>query len=457
MSHSYPWEGGEYPSDVLSDENAGGRDNIHELGHNEACQANPSACEMDQRNGQGYLRSQTHQHPNPAVDREHQQMDRYDRAPHVPSNYGPQLGLSFGNAAVLDNSLQQEAHCVDQGTHCHCHGQLFCPNNPPEVIPTFASDSGDSAFDHPWSYSGQRHDVVPPFMPSPNLHAYYTQQSHQHESLEVELDSDWVKDPCADIDPNLDINLDMDFDARSVSGGQIEHKEDGPWSPEKQLIDQFRLPAAQLSLQNDMVGASETSHASANSDWISNPASSNTGNTGDAEDPDWGEASVATLRPDCNQTGRLLDHASFASNLLDCNRQRQRQRSFMQPMNSALGQQGVWMQSLPDRTALQGGSRKTSYHFNSHLRGPVAESHSSRPSSPTTSTTSDVLGCPDCPAQFKGIYRQGNYGRHKRQKHRGPPILFSCANSGCDKTFKRADARVKHYRRHHPELLQGGH
>ncbi|KAF7677087.1 hypothetical protein GT037_005299 [Alternaria burnsii] len=457
MSNLYPWGSGEYPSNVSSDENAGDHDNIHELRQNGAYQANPSVSEVDQRNGQEYLENQTHQHSDPVVDREHQQTDRYDHAPHSPSNYSPQLGSSLSNTAVFDNPLQQGAQCVNHGTHCHCHGQWSCPDNLPEVIPTFASDSGDVAFGHPWSYSEQRHDGVRPFMPSPNLDGYYTQQSHQHDSLGDNLDADWVGDFGLDTDLNLDNVHGMDFDAHSMPGGQVEYKEDGPWSPEKQLSDQFGLTAAQLSLPKDMVGASETSHASQNSDCISNSASSNTGSTGGAEDFTWGGASVATLRPDCNQPGSLLDRASFASNLLDNNRQGQRHGSFMQPTNSAFGQQGVLMQPLPDRTAVQEGSRKTSYHFNSHLHVPVAESHSSRPSSPAASTTSDVLGCPDCPAKFSGIYRQGNYGRHKRQKHRGPPVLFSCANSGCDKTFQRADARVKHYRRHHPELLQGCH
>jgi hypothetical protein len=72
-----------------------------------------------------------------------------------------------------------------------------------------------------------------------------------------------------------------------------------------------------------------------------------------------------------------------------------------------------------------------------------------------SSVQPNVIHCPSCSAQFEGVYRQGNYGRHKRQKHTGQKKEFSCEDSTCDKIFYRSDARLKHYRRHHPELAGG--
>jgi len=144
-----------------------------------------------------------------------------------------------------------------------------------------------------------------------------------------------------------------------VLGEQAEHKEGDPWSSENKHHEQIRLPAAQLSLLDDLVGASETSHASQDSDCISNLVSSDTGSTGDAGDMTWGETSVATIRPTCNIPGSFLGHTMYASNLVEDNGQGQRQSSFMPSTNLAFGQQRVPRQSLPDRTALRRSSCQT--------------------------------------------------------------------------------------------------
>jgi hypothetical protein len=56
-----------------------------------------------------------------------------------------------------------------------------------------------------------------------------------------------------------------------------------------------------------------------------------------------------------------------------------------------------------------------------------------------------------CDASFSGEYRNGNLGRHRRQKHRDLKS-YDCENEACDKTFSRQDARLKHYRASHPGL-----
>ncbi|KAF2112603.1 hypothetical protein BDV96DRAFT_664207 [Lophiotrema nucula] len=71
----------------------------------------------------------------------------------------------------------------------------------------------------------------------------------------------------------------------------------------------------------------------------------------------------------------------------------------------------------------------------------------------------DILYCPrdGCKATFQGDYRKSNIGRHLRVQHgglSGSGVVYTCEAGGCDNTFKRKDARLKHYRKHHPWLSQ---
>ena len=70
---------------------------------------------------------------------------------------------------------------------------------------------------------------------------------------------------------------------------------------------------------------------------------------------------------------------------------------------------------------------------------------------------SDPLSCPfaGCEAAFTGDYRRGNLGRHWRQKHTSQVAQYRCEDEECMKSFRRRDARLKHYRRYHPELAGG--
>jgi hypothetical protein len=82
-------------------------------------------------------------------------------------------------------------------------------------------------------------------------------------------------------------------------------------------------------------------------------------------------------------------------------------------------------------------------------------SYSTDASSPGPPPTDDpdTLYCDEaeCVAFYTGIYRRGNLGRHRRQRHQsGTPYV--CEDDTCAKEFKRQDARVKHYRKYHPEL-----
>jgi uncharacterized Zn-finger protein len=62
----------------------------------------------------------------------------------------------------------------------------------------------------------------------------------------------------------------------------------------------------------------------------------------------------------------------------------------------------------------------------------------------------------ECGATYVGLYGKSNFQRHRRLKHRqgqGPPERqYDCEEHGCPKSYKRQDARIKHYRTYHPHL-----
>jgi hypothetical protein len=111
---------------------------------------------------------------------------------------------------------------------------------------------------------------------------------------------------------------------------------------------------------------------------------------------------------------------------------------------------GITMKT-PDRTVSQFEGSRDGIES---VRFQAIESDVDLAKSDNSSGEEDaILTCPWCPAKFKGIYRRGNYGRHRRSKHSGSVHILACESSNCDKTFQRRDARAKHYQRHHPELL----
>lgn len=91
--------------------------------------------------------------------------------------------------------------------------------------------------------------------------------------------------------------------------------------------------------------------------------------------------------------------------------------------------------------------------------GPASPCASSPTLSELPDELPDVLECTfeGCHTQFTGDYRKGNLARHKRQRHgrHGSAVQVPCEVHGCGRVFKRKDARLKHYRKHHPHLTQG--
>jgi hypothetical protein len=84
----------------------------------------------------------------------------------------------------------------------------------------------------------------------------------------------------------------------------------------------------------------------------------------------------------------------------------------------------------------------------------VSSASTSSELSVASSSVPAALYCSEegCDAVFSGAYRRGNLARHKRSIHRGLPGTYLCEVLGCHRSFNRSDARLKHYRKHHPEL-----
>jgi hypothetical protein len=102
--------------------------------------------------------------------------------------------------------------------------------------------------------------------------------------------------------------------------------------------------------------------------------------------------------------------------------------------------------------------RPPSQHKHSHLSLPIVRKVSSASSCASEASslkpdTPEVLYCDelDCVTPFNGKYRKGNLARHKRLIHRRCEP-YVCESDGCERSFKRQDARLKHHRRHHPLL-----
>jgi uncharacterized Zn-finger protein len=72
----------------------------------------------------------------------------------------------------------------------------------------------------------------------------------------------------------------------------------------------------------------------------------------------------------------------------------------------------------------------------------------------TSSHVPDLLCCdyPGCDKTYTGKYRRGTLQRHARMKHAEEERTYPCGIGRCQKTFARQDARLKHYRNHHPDL-----
>src|SRR6478609_1385508 len=58
--------------------------------------------------------------------------------------------------------------------------------------------------------------------------------------------------------------------------------------------------------------------------------------------------------------------------------------------------------------------------------------------------------CDTCGTAFRGEYARGNLQRHRRHMHSG--TTYYCEAVSCRKKFSRADNRLKHYRKDHPEM-----
>ncbi|CBX99253.1 hypothetical protein LEMA_P084920.1 [Plenodomus lingam JN3] len=65
--------------------------------------------------------------------------------------------------------------------------------------------------------------------------------------------------------------------------------------------------------------------------------------------------------------------------------------------------------------------------------------------------TPDVITCVQCTKPFRGRFQHGNLARHIKHSHGAVELQYPCFVSGCNKSYKRTDARLKHIRKQHPE------
>ncbi|KAH6615301.1 hypothetical protein C7974DRAFT_62744 [Boeremia exigua] len=79
-------------------------------------------------------------------------------------------------------------------------------------------------------------------------------------------------------------------------------------------------------------------------------------------------------------------------------------------------------------------------------------SAASSPYSVTSPSVPPDLFCDKsgCCSTFSGKYRKGNLARHTRLVH--GVLKYPCKGVHCLRSFNRSDARLKHYRTHHPSL-----
>jgi hypothetical protein len=119
-------------------------------------------------------------------------------------------------------------------------------------------------------------------------------------------------------------------------------------------------------------------------------------------------------------------------------------------------------QQLLDRYLLKGeqnpvpssvGNLKNGPHPHIVSHGGASFTNSNESSASTEA--GGVLYCPEpsCKATFSGVYRKGNLARHRRNQHEHSFKTYPCHDPHCNKTFKRQDARLKHERKHHPDLV----
>jgi hypothetical protein len=86
------------------------------------------------------------------------------------------------------------------------------------------------------------------------------------------------------------------------------------------------------------------------------------------------------------------------------------------------------------------------------LQPPETYSTVSTLSSEKDGSSLDTILCPECDQSFTGKYGKGNLARHMRTVHQVAKT-YPCMVSGCERTYARKDALLKHKRKkHHPFL-----
>ncbi|CAI9633958.1 unnamed protein product [Alternaria burnsii] len=455
MNHPYHRVGEDYSFNPEPGERAGGLPN----GFREAYQehdiyrAGFAAHGAGHHNGEEYPENRSCPHPNFPVYLEDQQVERRGHVRHSVLNYIHESEVDTGNAASTHGRRQQRVESNGGGTQIDHPGMPSYSNNTREAAATPDNNPAlDTVGNQAWV--GERlqnqillpteHATAPDLMSS-EVH-FNTILANQGVSPGTEPYAEWP------MDFPIDSNPGWYDDEAPAPRGQPEYNEEVPWSSVNLHNRHSRLPTEQLERVANMAEAYQTGHASHNSGDTFDLVVSNADPAGDRQEPHWSMINTATGHSTPLKSGNMSNPMGYASGPFD---QEQGQDTPAVPSNQFVGQQDGRLQCYLLQTVIQGTAGQTPNHENVHAQSLTSDPSSSNPLSYADSTLSDPFRCPLCPSKFGGIHRQGNYGRHRRHKHRDLPRIICCEHPGCSKQFNRTDARRKHYRSHHPELLRG--
>ena len=105
----------------------------------------------------------------------------------------------------------------------------------------------------------------------------------------------------------------------------------------------------------------------------------------------------------------------------------------------------------------QQAAREFSFDCMSGHTASIVPTETTRDSNETSDASIQIpmrsSQCAECGKRFAGEYSRRNLSRHMNQKHEEAERMYPCKE--CDRTFMRSDARLKHYRKHHPNLDVG--
>ncbi|KAI2487913.1 hypothetical protein Ptr902_02046 [Pyrenophora tritici-repentis] len=371
--------------------------------------------------------------PDPVENQYPQQIDPGDFLPDTIQHHGPQSEASPINPSLPEGGMKQ-----NEVGHDPMLTHWSQPQSQPQSQPYNMNTVVPGRESNDYRMSNLQHQVIAPYA-SPEIAAHKSTLRQPGGTL-------YNTQPCYgylyfEQEPwnNHHIDLGQQPSNHTVLVSKDHHSEpEAPWSSVNTHQDHRQMLASTVSSLVYKIGSNEA--GCANGD---NGGSSSLNNS--IPNRHWMQPNTDTFRGDNNQANNRTNHQDLLSAQLSRRDQSFRQCSTMfQYMSYA--PIGNVSQHIHVQNRLVDTADATSTPKNVFLPVPTRRpSRSSRRSSIASVASSDSFQCPSCPAMFSGVYGKGNWGRHNRQKHNGESKFFSC-EKGCNKTFQRKDALLKHYR-----------